>query len=315
MAELLLDAERLTRHFGPLCAVDDVSFRLHRGEVLGFLGPNGAGKSTTMRMLTGNLAPDSGRIAIGGVDLFEQPRRARAELGYLPEQPPLYNDLSVDEYLTFCARLHGIPRARRAAALAHVVDQCGLGDCRRRLIGNLSKGYRQRLGIAQAILHRPAVVVLDEPTSGLDPLQIREIRGLIRRLGGDYSVILSTHILSEVQSVCDRVQILRKGRLILDDTIAGLERRMELGRLRVAFAEPPPASLLIELPGVEAVESLEDGGYLLDHRLDIEVAETVAQQAAANGWRLRELTPQRRSIEELFVELLQDEPDSPEASQ
>ena len=201
-----ISARGLTRSFGNHIAVNDITLELRRGEVLGFLGPNGAGKTTTMHMLTGNLAPSRGEIRICGIDLLEQPSAAKARIGYLPEVPPLYRELTVDEYLQLAAKLHRVPRARRANAVATVKQRCGLSDTGGKLIGTLSKGYQQRVGIAQAIVHSPDVVVLDEPTVGLDPNQIRDIRGLIRELGGAHSVILSTHILPEVEAVCDRVR-------------------------------------------------------------------------------------------------------------
>lgn len=224
--ETLITVDQVTRHFGKHCAVADISFTVERGEVLGFLGPNGAGKSTTMHMICGVLATSSGSISIAGYDIVETPIQAKQYIGYLPEQPPLYIDQTVDEYLDYCARLRRVPKQNLAAAISNIKQRCGLEQVGNRLIGNLSKGYQQRTGIAQAIIHSPAVVVLDEPTAGLDPNQIVEIRELIRELGQDHSVILSTHILPEVQSVCDRVVIINQGKLVLDkptQEIANLE--------------------------------------------------------------------------------------------
>lgn len=224
-AEISLSARDLCREYGRYVAVDHVSLELHRGEVLGLLGPNGAGKSTTMRMLTGLLAPSSGSIQICGIDLLEKPTAAKAQLGFLPEIPPLYPDLTVDEYLRLAARLHRVPKAEESAALASVKQRCGLNDCGNRLIGVLSKGFQQRVGIAQAIIHKPAVIILDEPSVGLDPNQMREIRQLIRDLGKTSSVILSTHLLSEVVSVCDRVQILHKGQVVFNQSMPEIQQR------------------------------------------------------------------------------------------
>ena len=221
---ITISARGLCRNFGIHAAVREVNLELRRGEVLGFLGPNGAGKTTTMRMLTGNLAPSAGSIEICGIDLLDQPRDAKAHIGYLPETPPLYRELTVDEYLRLAARLHRIASASIRSALDATKQRCGLGDTGKRLIGSLSKGYQQRVGIAQAIIHNPDVVILDEPTVGLDPNQMREIRTLIRELGAERSVILSTHILPEVESVCDRVQIMHQGRMVFNDTIAGLKQ-------------------------------------------------------------------------------------------
>lgn len=219
----LINAIGLSRYYSEHCAVNNVDVVLHKGEVLGLLGPNGAGKSTTMQMLTGNLSPSAGEIQINGIDLLDEPRNAKQQLGYLPEQPPVYRDLTVSEYLHYCARLRNVPSAQRKGAVATASERCGLQDVSKRLIGNLSKGFRQRVGIAQAILHNPAVVILDEPTVGLDPIQIREIRRLIRELGKEHGIILSTHILPEVQAVCDRVQILNRGKTVFNDTLEGVE--------------------------------------------------------------------------------------------
>ncbi|MBF8269303.1 MAG: Multidrug ABC transporter ATP-binding protein [Gammaproteobacteria bacterium] len=221
--ETLISVDRVTRRFGARCAVNAISFTVARGEVLGFLGPNGAGKSTTMNMLCGVMAMSSGSIRIAGHDIVDAPAQAKQYLGYLPEKPPLYPDLTVDEFLTYCARLRRVAKGHLAAAIADSKQRCGLGEVGQRLIGNLSKGYQQRVGIAQALIHKPAVVILDEPTAGLDPNQIVEIRNLIRELGRAQSVILSTHILPEVQGICDRVVILHAGDLVLDADIGAID--------------------------------------------------------------------------------------------
>ncbi|MEE9352441.1 MAG: ABC transporter ATP-binding protein, partial [Thiotrichaceae bacterium] len=223
--DVLVQASNLHRHYGRHHAVAGVSIRLHQGEVLGLLGPNGAGKSTTMQMLTGNIAPGRGQIIIAGIDLLDDPREAKQHIGYLPEQPPVYRDMTVLEYLRYCAKLHGLTSTRISSAVDFAMQRCGLTEVGKRLIGNLSKGFQQRTGIAQAILHQPSVVILDEPTVGLDPIQIKEIRKLIRELGNDHGVILSTHILPEVKMVCDRVQIITHGKTAFEDTLEGLERR------------------------------------------------------------------------------------------
>lgn len=224
-ATITLSAQNLCRNYGSYAAVDKVNLQLRRGEVLGLLGPNGAGKTTTMRMLTGNLAPSTGSIEICGIDLLDKPQQAKAHLGFLPEIPPLYQDMTVDEYLLFAARLHRVSKQTVQTVLGSVKQRCGLENRGKRLIGNLSKGFQQRVGIAQAIIHSPDVIILDEPTVGLDPNQIREIRKLIRELGVSSSVILSTHILSEVESVCDRVQIMHQGNMVLDETLVGLQQQ------------------------------------------------------------------------------------------
>ncbi len=225
ISPVTLSVQNLYRHFGALAVVQGINLELKRGTVLGLLGPNGAGKTTTMRMLAGNLAPSRGRIEICGIDLLDKPCDAKAHMGYLPEKPPLYREMTVNEYLQLIARLHRINNQKIHAAVDSVKQRCGLADQGKRLISTLSKGYQQRVGIAQAIIHDPDVIILDEPTVGLDPNQMREIRVLIRELGAAYSVILSTHILSEVESVCDHVHILHQGRLVFDDTLAELKRK------------------------------------------------------------------------------------------
>lgn len=307
--EVLIRVEGLYRYYDNHCAVDDVSFELRKGEILGFLGPNGAGKSTTMQILTGNLAPSQGRIEIAGHDVLDQPRAAKAALGYLPERPPVYPDLTVDEYLNYCARLNRVARGEIGAAREQAKERCGLAGAGRRLIGNLSKGYQQRVGIAQAIIHNPQVVILDEPTVGLDPIQIREIRSLVTELGRNHSVILSTHILPEVQTTCDRVQIIHRGRLVFADSLSGLTERMRSESLLVRLSSPPDDATLAAIAGVEGIERLSDGRLRLRHASAAEPAADVARQAVDRGWGLTELTPERKSLEQIFVELTAtDEP-------
>jgi len=222
---LTISARSLSRNFGAYTAVREINLELKRGEVLGFLGPNGAGKTTTIRMLTGNLAPSSGSVEICGIDLLDKPRDAKTHIGYLPETPPLYRELTVNEYLRLAAKLHRVSNIKIYSVLDEVKLHCGLKDTGKRLIGSLSKGYQQRVGIAQAIIHDPDVVILDEPTVGLDPNQMREILSLIRELGTKRSVVLSTHILPEVESVCDRVQIMHQGQMVFNDTLSGLKQK------------------------------------------------------------------------------------------
>lgn len=224
-AFVTVSVQNLCRDFSGTAAVRSVNLELRRGEVLGLLGPNGAGKTSTLRMLTGNLAPSGGSIRICGVDLLDQPRDAKAYIGYLPETPPLYQEMTVDEYLRFVAKLHGMRRDEIQAALDRAKKRCGLIDMSKRLINNLSKGYQQRVGIAQAIIHSPEVIILDEPTVGLDPNQMREIRELIRELGAQHSVILSTHILPDVEAVCDLVKIMHQGRIVFSETRIGLQEK------------------------------------------------------------------------------------------
>jgi len=304
----LIRLEHVYRYYGHTCALDDVSFTVGKGEVLGLLGPNGAGKSTAMHIISGNLAPSAGQVWINGIDLLDRPTAAKAGLGYLPDQPPLYRELSVDEYLTYCARLNRIPAQQKRAAIATAKERCGLTQVGRRLIGNLSKGYQQRVGIAQAIIHSPAVVILDEPTVGLDPLQMREIRALIRELRGEHSIILSTHILPEVQAVCDRVQIISAGKLLLNDSIAGLQLRMRASSLVVGLRRSPSSAELEGLPGVEAVEALGEGRWRIHYQPEHSPAEALATAAARHDWGLYELIPERMSLEEVFVDITRSDP-------
>lgn len=299
----LIQVDHLSREFSGHHAVNNISFHLQKGEVLGFLGPNGAGKTTTMNMLTGNLAPNTGEVHIAGFDLFDAPREAKAEIGYLPESPPLYRELSVREYLRFCARIHGLPRSRTAAAMDMAMQRCGLTGVGERLIGNLSKGYQQRVGIAQAIIHMPSVVILDEPTVGLDPIQIREIRSLIRDLGKEHGVILSTHILPEVQSTCDRVQIINRGRLVFSDSIEALGHRMEHASLVIGLHKPPTEQTLAGMPGVASCEPLEPGRFRLHYKEGEDPATRLVESSVENGWQLYELSPERATLEDVFVDL------------
>lgn len=305
MTEALIQVENLTRYYQNHCAVKALSFTLGAGEVLGFLGPNGAGKSTTMQVISGNLAPSEGEISIAGHDIIEAPREAKRQLGYLPEHPPLYADASVDEFLRFCAQLHRIPRNQLTTALDRVKSQCGLEDTGSRLIGNLSKGYQQRVGIAQAIIHDPPVVILDEPTVGLDPIQIREIRELIRSLGSERSVILSTHILSEVQATCDRVQIIRAGELIYNASTASLNQGHEAS-YKLALRKPVPASELATVTGVDQVESISEGRYRVTLVAEAR-PEALVEHAVQQQWELYEFIPEQQSLEDLFIELTRHE--------
>ncbi|HEY3644094.1 MAG TPA: ATP-binding cassette domain-containing protein [Gammaproteobacteria bacterium] len=302
-APALIKVEELYRYYGSRCAVNKLSFELRRGETLGLLGPNGAGKTSALQMLSGNLAPSAGRIFINGVDLLDEPLAAKGALGYLPEQPPLYPELSVDEYLLYAAALHRLARAKRRAAVDAARERCGLKDAGRRIIGNLSKGYQQRVGIAQAILHSPAVVILDEPTVGLDPIQIREIRELIRELGKEHGVILSTHILPEVQAVCSRVQIMHRGRMLFADSLAGLAKRLDVTSLVLECRELPGVKELRALPGVAAVEKLDSRRARLRLEPGADPAEEIATLAVKEKWGLKGLTPEHKSLEQVFVEL------------
>jgi len=297
-----IEARHLFRFYDRHCAVRDLDLHLSRGEVLGLLGPNGAGKSTTLQMLSGTLAPHAGQIRIDGIDLLESPQEARRRLGFLPERPPLYRDLTVDESLDYAARLRRIPAREVAAAVGQSKARCGLGSVGRRLIGNLSHGYRQRVGIAQAIVHAPAVVILDEPTNGLDPIQIHEMRQLIRDLAREHSVILSTHILPEVEAVCDRVQILVHGRSVFDSPLSELAQA-EASAYRLRFAHPPQHAQLSAVEGVTVAEAVSSGRIRV--RLEAETGvEALVRRSVELGWGLRELVPEGESLEGVFTRLV-----------
>jgi ABC-2 type transport system ATP-binding protein len=307
MTNLTVEAIELTRIYGGREAVSNVSFNLSKGEVLGFLGPNGAGKSTTMKMLTGNLAPSQGSVKICGIDMIESPKEAKALIGYLPEMRPLYKEFTVDEYLTVAARLHRVSPKHITKAVEVAKQRCGLGHMSKRLIENLSNGYQQRVGIAQAIIHSPMVVILDEPTVGLDPIQIRDIRTLIRELGSDHSVIISTHILPEVEMVCDHVQIIDQGKLVFNGPIEVLKRQRLGNKLLVGLRNMPEARALMQITGVTEVEAVS--ADLVRIRFDdkANTAEAIVQAAVQQQWGLFQIAPDQTSLEDVFVQLTYQE--------
>lgn len=307
---ITIRAEGLSRRFGAHAAVDGIDLELRRGEVLGFLGPNGAGKTTTMQMLTGNLAPTTGSVSICGVDMLDTPVAAKAHIGYLPEVPPLYRELNVTEYLALVARLHRVPRTGREQAVKRACDRCGLGDVSRKLIGTLSKGYQQRVGIAQAIVHEPDVIILDEPTVGLDPNQIRDIRALIRELGHAHSVILSTHILPEVEAICDRVQIMHHGRMVYADTIAELKQLHNGRTLLLELNQPPALEALATIPGVAHVEAIAGRQFRVRMTANDDPTERIVAMAAQQHWDLRQIGPAQTSLEDVFVNLTRRDADT-----
>ncbi len=301
----LIRAEQLSRYYGKHCAVKNVSFSLAKGQILGFLGENGAGKTTTLQMLCGNLAPSSGEIHVNGFDMLKQPRLAKRSLGYVPDTPPLYKELSVQEFLVYCAELHGVPKADISAAVELAKSRCGLSEVANRLIGVLSKGYQQRLGIAQAIVHNPDVIVLDEPTVGLDPLQIREIRSLIRELGEDHGIIFSTHILSEVQETCTDVMIIRQGACVLNTSINELNQRMNTSILLVTTRLAIDITQLSDIAGISSIEVLSDQQIKIHHRLSDNPSQQIMATILAQGWELQELTHVKQSLEDIFITLTQ----------
>ena len=310
----MIEVQRVTKRYGPVAAVNDVSFRVEAGQILGFLGPNGAGKTTTMRVLTGYMPPTDGKAIIAGYDVFEQPIEAKRRTGYLPETPPLYPDMTVREYLFFVAQIKGIASGERVRRVEYAMGRTSVDHMQDRHCGKLSKGYRQRVGLAQAILHNPEVLILDEPTAGLDPKQIIETRELIKELAGDHTIILSTHILPEVAQTCERVVIISKGRVGAEDTPTNLTSRLrgsETIQLQVDSNGVDPKPVLQSIAGVAQVTVSEQGQ---DGRtVEIQVAEgvdirrDVANTIVSNSWGLLEMKPMRLSLEDIFLQLTTEE--------
>lgn len=304
----MIKISHLVKNYGSFCAVDDISFEVERGEVVGFLGPNGAGKSTTMNILTGYLSSTSGSVSIGGVDILDDPLNAKRLIGYLPEQPPLYPDMTVDEYLSFAYDLKGCTLNKDK----HINEVCAvvkIGEVRKRLIKNLSKGYRQRVGIAQALIGNPPVVIFDEPTIGLDPKQIIEIRNLIRTLGKEHTVILSTHILQEVQAVCDRIVIINKGKIVADELTENISRAVENNRrfnIKIAGPQRDVLATLRNLSGVTYAEVLaaRDGDaytYMVESEVGVDIRKKLFWTMAEKKWPIIGLEALGMSIEDIFI--------------
>ena len=311
----MIKVEGLTKRYARTVAVDDISFEVEKGQIVGFLGPNGAGKTTTMRVLTCFLPPTSGTANIAGFDVLENPQEVKKRIGYLPETPPVYPEMEVNEYLDFVGQLKGISRADIKSRRDEVVERCSLGDVRTKLIGKLSKGYRQRVGIAQAIIHNPDVLILDEPTSGLDPKQIIEIRALFKALSGDHTIILSTHILSEVEASCERVIIISRGKVVAQDSVANLTNRLRGGEsliLEVGSTDgrPDPGEVqgrLEQVSGVSRVlmKSSKDGRltFEVESLQGRQIRADVARSVVHAGWNLNELRALGLSLEDIFLQL------------
>jgi ABC-2 type transport system ATP-binding protein len=302
----MIEVENLTKRYGRHTAVDGISFRVHKGEILGFLGPNGAGKTTTMRILTCYLPPTDGTARVAGFDVFAQPLEVKRRVGYTPETPPLYPDMDVGTFLDFCAKIKGVPGKDRKAKIADVMEKTRISDVRDTLIGRLSKGYRQRVGLAQAILHNPDVLILDEPTAGLDPKQIIETRELIKSLGGEHTIVLSTHILPEVSMTCGRVVIINKGRVVAEDTPENLTHRLQGAatvRLEVRGDAPDFEATLAAVPGVKSVRLARPGVYEVDAEAGRDVRGELARAAIARGLDLIGLQQSGMSLEEIFLHL------------
>jgi ABC-2 type transport system ATP-binding protein len=306
----VIEADRLTKHYGARVAVSEVSFRIGKGEILGFLGPNGAGKTTTMRMITGFLPPTSGTARISGFDICRQPLEAKARVGYLSETPPVYREMTVRSYLRFVADIKKVPRKKRESLVGRAVELCGLGEVAHRVIGHLSKGYRQRVGLAQAIVHEPDVLVLDEPTAGLDPRQVVEIRERIRGFGGEQTVLLSTHILPEVAVTCSRVVVIHQGRIVAEDTIDNLtarSTRRELVRIGVAREVEGLESDLRTVAGVREVRRQGPLRFAIQGEGGDGFREQLAAAVVRSGAGLVELVRETATLEEVFLHLVTEE--------
>ena len=317
----MIEVQQLSKRYGRVTAVDDVSFRVERGEILGFLGPNGAGKTTTMRILTGYMPATAGRAIVAGFDVFDQPIEAKQRTGYLPETPPLYPDMTVVEYLTFVAKIKGVASAERTERIRRVMERTHVTDMANRLCSKLSKGYRQRVGLAQALIHNPDVLILDEPTAGLDPKQIIETRQLIKQLAGDHTIILSTHILPEVSQTCQRVVIINKGRVVAVDTPDNLTARLrgaETLYVHVDTKGPHVLAALQKVPGVARVapadQRADSGAYEVESERDRDIRRDLAREIVTRGWGLLELRPMRMSLEEVFLQVTTEEVDAAAAA-
>jgi len=318
----LIEVQNLTKKYGPFTAVDDVSFRVERGQILGFLGPNGAGKTTTMRILTGYMPATDGKAIVAGFDIFDQPVEAKRRIGYLPETPPLYPDMTVAEYLSFVAKIKGVPSGDRKARIKQVMERTWVAEMSGRMCSKLSKGYRQRVGLAQALIHNPDVLILDEPTAGLDPKQIIETRQLIKELAGDHTIILSTHILPEVSQTCDRVVIINRGKVVAIDTPDNLTSRLrgsETLYVQVDAGSADAGPALASIAGVTRVVEADrrDGviGYEVDSERGQDVRRDLARTVVSNGFGLLELRPMRMSLEQIFLSLTTEESDDREAAE
>jgi ABC-2 type transport system ATP-binding protein len=302
--------KNLTKYYGTFAAIQDLNFEVAAGEIVGFLGPNAAGKTTTLKILAGYMPPTAGSASVNGYDCVSQSLAARRSLGYLPETVPLYPDLTVTQFLAFAAQAKGLPRGAARQEVDRAVVDCSLEEVRHTLIGVLSKGFRQRVGLAQALLGRPPLLILDEPTIGLDPAQIVEIRELIRQLAGEHTIILSSHILPEVSQLCQRVIIINRGRIVASDTPANLTQQLGRdARLHLVVQGPAPAiqAALAAVPGVKAVHARGDGAFTLEADLDTEVRPELARRIVQNGWDLLEMKTQEFTLEDVFINLVTEE--------
>jgi ABC-2 type transport system ATP-binding protein len=307
MEALMIEVQNLTKSYGGILAIQSLNFEIKKGEVVGFLGPNGAGKSTTMKIITGFMAPTSGKAVVGGYDVFENPIEVKKRIGYLPETPPVYGDMKVREYLRYVAELKGVDKGKLEKNVSNAIEKTHLESVEKRLIQNLSKGFRQRVGIAQALVSDPEVLILDEPTVGLDPKQVAEIRDLIRELRGQHTIILSTHILPEVQATCERIIIINKGKIVAQDTLSNLSN-LKSGSRKVNLKLKKPvgetSQVLSKVPGVLQVHpGASPQDWILDTQENDEVVERIASQVIQNGYGLLEISSARADLEDIFLKL------------
>ena len=316
----MIKVEHLVKNYGTACAVDDISFEIEKGEIVGLLGPNGAGKSTTMNILTGYLSSTSGTVSVAGLDILENPKEAKKQIGYLPEQPPLYLDMTVGEYLNFVYQLKGC-KLNKEKHLEEVCDVVKIRDVYHRIIRNLSKGYRQRVGIAQALIGNPEVIIFDEPTVGLDPKQVIEVRNLVRTLGKEHTVILSTHILQEVQAVCDRIIIVNKGKIVADEKTENITRAVEQNRRFLVKICGPQREVLAHLRSRSGivyaeVQSQRDGDaycYMIESEVGVDIRKNLFYSLAEKNWPLVGLEAIGMSLEDIFINIV-DHADRPKGS-
>jgi ABC-2 type transport system ATP-binding protein len=305
----MIEVQNVTRYFGRVMAVDNISFQVEKGEILGFLGPNAAGKTTTMRILTTYMPATSGTAKVAGFDVHDQSMQVRKRIGYLPENPPLYQEMRVADYLDFVAKIKGVDASSRKRAVGESMDKVGIESVKTRVIKTLSKGYKQRVGLAQALVHNPDVLILDEPTVGLDPKQIIEVRQLIKSLAGNHTIILSTHILPEVSMTCERVVIISKGKVVAEDTPENLTRKLAGGqRMHVQLAGPMDAvkQTVEQISGVTKVKVFGNDKSLtlsVESKPDCEIRPILAKTIIEKGWPLYELTPEGMSLEDVFLQL------------
>jgi ABC-2 type transport system ATP-binding protein len=306
----MIKVTHLTKMYGPRTAIQDISFHVTQGEIVGFLGPNGAGKTTTMKILTGFMPASSGSASVAGFDVFKDPMNVKRNLGYLPETPPVYLEMTVSSYVEFAAELHEVPKAKVKSAAKVAIDRTGLGDVRNRIIGNLSKGFRQRVGLAQAIVHNPKVLILDEPTVGLDPKQIIEIRNLIKSFAGDHTVILSSHILPEVTATCQRIIVINKGKIVAQDSLERLNTHLKKGQVFNLSVRTPSGEGLEAIRSIRGVSSVrqETGRIQIEISSGTgEIRDQIVETAVKKGMGVLEFASEKLSLEEVFLQLTTDE--------